>query len=90
MTNSAILRVASTSVKSQPCFNVIVWILHHQVTLPAQKGVETPFPCVPTPLHPCLCLHILVNHFKHSKEPKNLSLFEKQDVELQKVTIVTC
>jgi len=70
LTNSAILRVASTSVKSQPCFNVIVWVQHHHVTLPAQKGVGTrshskkgvgtPFPCVPTPLNPCVYAHLVV------------------------------
>jgi len=41
LTRSAILRVASTSVKSKPYFNVIVWIPHHQVTFLAQKDVGT-------------------------------------------------
>ena len=53
LTSIANLRVAGTSVKLQPCFNVIVSIPHPQVTLLVQKGVGTPFPRVPTPLHPC-------------------------------------
>ena len=44
LTRSANLRVASTSVRSQPCFDVIIWIPHLQVTLRVQKGVGTPFP----------------------------------------------
>jgi len=38
MSSSTNLRVTITSVRSQSCFNVV------------QKGVETPFPRVPTPL----------------------------------------
>jgi len=52
LTSSANLRIASLSVRSQSCFNVIFWIPHLEVTLLVQKGVGTPFPCVPTPLHP--------------------------------------
>jgi len=40
-TSNANLHVASTSVKLQPCFNVIVSIPHSQVTLLVQKGVGT-------------------------------------------------
>jgi len=43
LTSSANLRVASPSVRSQPCFNVIVWIPHLQVTLLVQTGVGTRF-----------------------------------------------
>ena len=39
LTSSANLRVSSTSVRSQPCFNVTVWIPHLRVTLQVQKGV---------------------------------------------------
>jgi len=41
LTSGANLRVASTSVPWQPCFNVIVWIPHLQLTLLVQKGVGT-------------------------------------------------
>jgi len=54
LTRSANLRVASTSLRSQPCFDLIVWIPHFQVTLLVQKGVGTPFQRVPTALHLCL------------------------------------
>jgi len=49
LNNSANLRVASTSVRSQPCFNIIVWTPHLQVTLLVQKSVGTPFPPHYTP-----------------------------------------
>jgi len=41
LTRSANLRVASTSVRSQPFFNVIVSTPQLQVTLLVQKGVGT-------------------------------------------------
>ena len=50
LTNSAKLCVASTSVRSQPCFNVIVWIPHLQVTLLVQKRFGNAFPPHYTPL----------------------------------------
>jgi len=53
MTSSVNLHVASPFVRSQPCFNVIFWIPHLEVTLLVQKcvgrvpkpkrGVGTPF-----------------------------------------------
>jgi len=59
LNSSANLRVASTSVRSQPCFKVIVWTPHLQVTLLVRKSVgtrsHTKKKCgnaVPTPLHP--------------------------------------
>jgi len=59
LTSSANLRVVSTSVRSQTCSNVIVWIPQLQVTLLVQKGVgtrsHTKYNCknaVPTRSHP--------------------------------------
>ena len=59
LSSSANLRVATTSVRTQPCFNIIVWISHLPVMLLEQKGVgtrsHTKQRCgnaVPTPLHP--------------------------------------
>ena len=49
---SANLRVASISMRSQSCFNVIVQIPDLQVTLLVQKGARTPFPRISIPLHP--------------------------------------
>jgi len=40
-TSSVNLHVASKSVRSQLCFNVIAWIPHLQVTELVQKGVGT-------------------------------------------------
>jgi len=48
--NSANLRVASTFVRLQPCFNVNVWIPHLQATLQVQKGVASRN-AVPTRFH---------------------------------------
>jgi len=59
LTSGANLHVASTSVRSQPCFNVIVCISHLHVSLVVQKVMGTLSHTkkmygnvVPTPLHP--------------------------------------
>jgi len=49
LTSSANLRVAGTSVRSQPCFKVIIWIVHLQVTLPSAKTCGNAFPPHYTP-----------------------------------------
>ena len=63
LTSSANLRVASTSVRSQSCFNVIVWISRLQVTLLLQKGVERRFhPTTPLVLRRSISLLLVLIH----------------------------
>jgi len=75
LTSSANLPVASPSVRSQPCFSVIFWIPHLQVTLLVQKGVGTRSHAkrrcgnaVPTRSHPTIPLHIRFNSPTKNKE----------------------
>ena len=70
-TSSGNLRVASTSVRSQACFSVIVWTPHLQITLPVQKGMGTPFPPHYTPGYNMLSLKLEVPSFSHWKKGIN-------------------
>ena len=67
LTNNANLRVASTSVRPQPCFNVTVRIPHLQVTLLVQKGVGTPFPPHYTHAHDPHCVVAAQSQQEHGR-----------------------
>jgi len=83
LTSSANLRVASTSVRSQPCFNAIVWIPHLEAISLVQKGVGTPFP-------PLLCATrvdsaCLISKFLHGTQLRSLLVHQNVQWRTQKI-----